>query len=108
VFAGSFTTEPNTLRLGPVSVEIVRSAGIPVQRAGWVVFSLLYYVLGHCIEEQAQAELAPQGGWEAKAHEHDGSDFDQVVTATIGADPADRFAYGLQLLIDGIRAQLAG
>jgi hypothetical protein len=51
---------------------------------------------------------SPEGGWEAKAHEHDGSDFDQVVTATIGADPADRFAYGLQLLIDGIRAQLAG
>lgn len=109
VFAGSFTTEPNTLRLGPISIEIVRLAGIPADRAGWVAFSLLYYVLGHCIEEQAQAELAADGGWDAKALgflEHDGSDFDQAITATIAADPAERFAYGLQLLIDGIRSQL--
>jgi TetR/AcrR family tetracycline transcriptional repressor len=111
VFAGSFTTEPNTLRLGPMSVEIVSSAGIPVERAGWVAFSLLYYVLGHCIEEQAQAELAADGGWQAKAAgflQRHGPDFDQAMTATIAADPADRFAYGLQLLIDGIRAQLTG
>jgi TetR/AcrR family transcriptional regulator, tetracycline repressor protein len=109
VFAGSFTTEPNTLRLGPMSIEIVRSAGIPVERAGWVAFSLLYYVLGHCIEEQAQAELTAGGDWKARALgslEPDGSDFDQAMAATIVADPAERFAYGLELLIDGIRSQL--
>jgi TetR/AcrR family tetracycline transcriptional repressor len=109
VFAGSFTTEPNTVRLGPLSVEVVRSSGIPPERAGWVLFSVLYYVLGHCIEEQAQAELAADGGWAARALEfrHDAdSDFDEAMAATITADPAERFAYGLQLLVDGIRAQL--
>jgi hypothetical protein len=28
------------------------------------------------------------------------------MAATIAADPAERFAYGLELLIDGIRSQL--
>jgi TetR/AcrR family transcriptional regulator, tetracycline repressor protein len=110
VVAGTFTAESNTLRTGAMSMEILRSAGVPADRAGWVGFSLGYFVLGHCIEEQAQAELAEQGGWEAKVAElteHDGSYFDQAMTATITADPAERFAYGLQLFIDGIRTQLA-
>jgi TetR/AcrR family transcriptional regulator, tetracycline repressor protein len=108
VVAGTFTTGPNTLRTGAMAVEILRSAGVPADRAGWAGFSLGYYVLGHCIEEQAQAELAEEGGWAAKvagSAEHDGSYFDQAMTATITADPAERFAYGLQLLICGIGTQ---
>jgi TetR/AcrR family tetracycline transcriptional repressor len=110
VVAGTFTAEPNTLRIGAVSVEILRSAGVPADRAGWAGFSLGYFVLGHCIEEQAQAELAEQGGWKAKVAgftEHDGSYFDQAMSATVTADPAERFAYGLQLFTDGIRTQFA-
>lgn len=109
VFAGTFTTKPNTPRIGPIPVEILCSAGVPAERAGWVTFTLLYYVLGYCIEEQAEAELADQGGWAAKASEfaeHDGSEFDRAMTATMTADPAERFTYGLQLVIDGIRSQL--
>jgi hypothetical protein len=56
-----------------------------------------------------QAELPVGGDWKARASgslEHDGSDFARAMTATIAADPAERFAYGLELLIDGIRSQL--
>jgi TetR/AcrR family transcriptional regulator, tetracycline repressor protein len=109
VVAGTFTAGPGTVRAGAMAVEIFRSAGVPAERAGWAGFSLGYYVLGHCIEDQAQAELPEEGGWEAKAgvDEHDGSYFDRAMTATITADPAARFAYGLQLFIAGIRAQCA-
>jgi TetR/AcrR family tetracycline transcriptional repressor len=110
VVAGTFTTEPSTLRLGALTVGLLRSAGLPADRAGWAGFAVGYYVLGHCIEEQAQAELTAEGGWEAKAAEgtvHDGSYFDTAMTATVRADPAARFDYGLRLLIDGIRAQLS-
>jgi TetR/AcrR family transcriptional regulator, tetracycline repressor protein len=109
VMAGSFTTEPNTLRLGALAVDLLRAAGLPAERAGWAGFAVGYYVLGHCIEEQAQVELAAEGGWEAKAAGvtgHDGSYFDQAMTATVRSDPAARFDYGLRLLVDGIRAQL--
>jgi TetR/AcrR family tetracycline transcriptional repressor len=109
ILAGTFIAEPNTMLLGPMAIDILCAAGIPAERAGWVGFAILHYVLGHCIEEQAQAELAADGGWEAKVAdrtEHDGSSFDVAMTATMAADPAERFAYGIQLIIDGIRARL--
>ncbi|HEY1704840.1 MAG TPA: TetR/AcrR family transcriptional regulator C-terminal domain-containing protein [Trebonia sp.] len=110
VVAGTFTVGPGTLRTGAMAVEILRSAGVPAEGAGWAGFALGYYVLGHCIEEQTQAELAGEGGWAAKVAgftERDGSYFDLAMTAAITADPAERFAYGLGLFIDGIRARFA-
>jgi TetR/AcrR family transcriptional regulator, tetracycline repressor protein len=62
-------------------------------------------VLGHTIEEQAQTELAERGDWEPKLAV-DGIENKLAATA-FAADPAERFGYGLQLVIDGIGQQLA-
>jgi hypothetical protein len=62
------------------------------------------------VRPPSRSRLAEQGGREAKVSvtaEHDGSDFDQAMTATIADDLAERLGYGLQLLIDGVRSQLA-
>lgn len=66
----------------------------------------MHYVLGHTIEEQAQAELAEQGAWAAKMAAFSKLSDDLAVTA-FDTDPAERFEYGLQLFLDGVRQQLA-
>ena len=75
------------------------------RRAGWAAFAAFHYVLGHTIEEQAQIELTERGVWEPKLTV-DGIENKLAATA-FTADPAERFGYGLQLFLDGIRQQLA-
>lgn len=107
--AGTFVPEPNTNAAGSAAVAVLCSAGIPVERAGWITFATMYYVLGHAIEEQAQLRLEAQGeDWQARQPDAPQDDplYVQALGSVIAADPAERFAYGLQLLIDGIRQQL--
>jgi AcrR family transcriptional regulator len=105
VMAGTYVAEPNTLLLGNTAVEILQAAGLPPDRAGWTAVATMHYVLGHTIEEQAQIELVKRGAWEPKLVV-DGIENRIAVTA-FAADPAERFTYGLELLLDGIRQQLA-
>src|SRR6185312_14021037 len=92
-------------RDGARVMEILQAAGLPPDRAGWAAFAAFHYVLGHTIEEQAQLELTERGVWEPKLTV-DGIENKLAATA-FTADPAERFGYGLQLFLDGIRQQLA-
>jgi TetR/AcrR family tetracycline transcriptional repressor len=103
--AGTYVAEPNTILLSNLVIEILQAAGLPADRAGWAAFAAFHYVLGHTIEEQAQIELNERGVWEPKLIV-DGIENKLAATA-FTADPAERFGYGLQLLLDGIRQQLA-
>ena len=105
VMAGTYVAEPNTVLLGNMVIEILQAAGLPPDRAGWAAFAAFHYVLGHTIEEQAQIELTERGVWEPKLTV-DGIENKLAATA-FTADPAERFGYGLQLFLDGIRQQLA-
>jgi TetR/AcrR family tetracycline transcriptional repressor len=105
VMAGTYVAEPNTVLLGNRAIEILQAAGLPPDRAGWAVFAAFHFVLGHTIEEQAQLELAGRGAWEPKLTV-DGIENKLAATA-FTADPAERFGYGLELFLDGIRQQLA-
>jgi TetR/AcrR family transcriptional regulator, tetracycline repressor protein len=110
VVAGTYVTGPNTLLVGNVIFEILQGAGFPPERAGWIVFALGYYVLGHTIEEQAQAGLAASRAWKTRLTEMvdrtDNAYIATAVTATFNADPAERFTYGLHAFLDGIRREL--
>lgn len=109
--AGTFVPEPNTNAAGSAAVAVLCAAGVPAERAGWITFAAMYYVLGHTIEEQAQLRLEEQGeDWQARqAHAPDVDPlFARALGAVIAADPAERFAYGLELFIDGVRQQLLG
>jgi TetR/AcrR family tetracycline transcriptional repressor len=90
-------------------VEALCAEGISAERAGWIVFAGMYYVLGHTIEEQAQSRLVGQDDdWRDRADRSPPDDplFARALDSVIDADPADWFAYGLELFIDGIRPQL--
>ena len=102
--SGTYVAEPNTVLLGNRVIEILQAAGLPPDRAGWAAFAAFHFVLGHTIEEQAQLELAGRGAWEPKLTV-DGIKNKLAATA-FTADPAERFGYGLQLFLDGIRQQL--
>ncbi|WP_043625664.1 TetR/AcrR family transcriptional regulator [Nonomuraea candida] len=104
VVAGTHVPEPNTVRGGEHAVRILADAGFPIDRVGWVVFAVLYYVLGHTIEEQAQRAA---GDWERRVATLADEDLTRAVSSTIGADPEERFAYGLELFLDGVRLRLA-
>jgi TetR/AcrR family tetracycline transcriptional repressor len=105
VMAGTYVAEPNTILAGNTAIEILQAAGLPPDQAGWTTVAAMHYVLGHTIEEQAQIELVERGAWEPKLVV-DGVENKLAATA-FAADPAQRFDYGLQLLIDGVRRQLA-
>lgn len=109
VVSGTFVSEPNNNAVGSAAVNALCAAGVPVDRAGWIAFAGMYYVLGHTIEEQAQQQLAHQGDdWQTRETRSPPDDplFARALQSVIAADPADRFAYGLELLINGVRQQL--
>jgi AcrR family transcriptional regulator len=110
LYAGTFVQEPNINAAGSAAVEALCAEGISAERAGWIVFAGMYYVLGHTIEEQAQSRLSERDDWLARADRSplDEPLFARALHSVIVADPADRFAYGLELFIDGIRNQLPG
>lgn len=115
VVAGTYVAESNHRLAGRLSVTILREAGLPLEQAIWATFTLLYYILGHTVEEQAQAELVARGEWAAKKEAYlispaAGDDTTEAVgqafAGAFAADPEVRFGYGLRLFLDGIRAQL--
>ncbi len=103
VVSGTYVVEPNTVRGGDAAMRILTDAGYPVDRAGWVIFAAMYYVLGHTIEEQAQRA---EGDWEQRGASLPDTELHRAMDAVIRADPEDRFAYGLELFLDGVRLRL--
>jgi TetR/AcrR family tetracycline transcriptional repressor len=103
VVAGTYVVEPNTARLGEQTMRILTDAGFPIDRAGWVIFAAMYYVLGHTIEEQAQRAA---GDWEQRGAGLADTEPHRALDGVIRADPEERFAYGLELFLDGVRLRL--
>ncbi|HEY0279436.1 MAG TPA: TetR/AcrR family transcriptional regulator C-terminal domain-containing protein [Solirubrobacterales bacterium] len=106
VFAGTFVSSPNTNAIGVAAVDALVSAGLSAERAGWITYAGMYYVLGHTIEEQAQLRLAGRGeDWSSRAAESPPADptFAEALRSVSTADPADRFTYGFELFLDGVR-----
>jgi TetR/AcrR family transcriptional regulator, tetracycline repressor protein len=109
VVAGTYVAAPNTRAVGTAVISVLCGAGIPAERAGWIAFAGQYYILGHTIEEQALQQLAKRDvDWQAREAEvgHDDPLYAQAFDSVVAADPAERFAYGMELFIDGIRKQL--
>lgn len=103
VVAGTYVVEPNSVRGGEQAVRILTDAGFPLDRAGWVIFAAMYYVLGHTIEEQAQLAA---GDWEQRGADLPDTELHRVMDDVIKADSDERFAYGLELFLDGVRMRL--
>lgn len=109
VVAGTYVAAPNNRALGSAVVAVLCGAGIPVERAGWITFAGMYYILGHTIEEQALRQIAGRDDdWPRRESEtaHDDPVFARALDSVMAADPAERFAYGMRLFIDGVRPHI--
>ncbi len=105
VVAGTYVSAPNTMNVGARAIELLCAVGVPAERAGWITFAVFYYVLGHVIEEQALQRLGPAVDWKTRIAAAEPAIKEPVATAMYAlaaADPAERFRYGMKLLIAGV------
>ncbi|MEV6350874.1 TetR/AcrR family transcriptional regulator C-terminal domain-containing protein [Actinoplanes sp. NPDC051851] len=103
VVAGTYVIEPNTIRAGEQALRILITAGFPADRAAWVMAPVFYYVLGHTIEEQAQHA---EGDWTERNSDEADPALQTAMTSMLSAAPSDRFTFGLNLFLDGLRHRL--
>ena len=116
VYAGTFPTMDNVLRISDHVIARLRAAGADERMAVHTLFTMQYFVIGFTIEEQATMP-PPAGGGNGE-----GVDLKRVAqqltaeqaarypnaAATVmllASDDADaRFRFGLDRLIDGLKA----
>jgi AcrR family transcriptional regulator len=76
--------------------QTAADAGLDPVRAELTADTLLYYILGHTSDEQSRMHLDSAGALPDTASP----------LADTGPSPAARFAFGLELLLDGARTRL--
>ena len=107
-FASRLTT--STIREAFVGAGL--RAGLSGPHAELASHALLYYVLGHTVDEQSRAQMEEAGaltrGPVSPAAEAAGpsADAEHSDADLLDGDPSTRFDFGLDLFIDGIRARL--
>ncbi len=85
-----------------------RRAGLSREHAELASYSLLYYVLGHTVDEQSRAQMESAGALTRGPLTPDAPPHDATADEDLlDGDPAVRFDFGLVLFVDGIRARLA-
>lgn len=104
VFAGTYPVTDNVLAVGNAVIGCLRRAGGNAQLAAWGGFTLLYYVIGFVIEEQA---LVPSDAKLAADMQARYPDLAAVMPDILSPDAEARFAFGLDLQIEGLKAKLA-
>lgn len=113
VFAGTYVVTDNVLRVAESMIGPLREAGASTRMAGWGAFSILYYVLGFVMEEQALDPSAPapvdaagrRGPFEALAAQR----YPHVLAAMedlFDQDFEARFEAGLDLILTGLDVKL--
>lgn len=110
VLAGTYVTGPNHVVIGRAFVDVLLDAGFSTAQAASATLALGHFVIGHTIEEQAKADLVASGAWAAKrqdAAEQIDADASGALGAVFDSDPAERFRYGIETFLDGLRYQLA-
>jgi len=109
LFSAAFFPLPNALAYGEAMIATLGESGLSSRDAAWAADTLTYYVVGHTIEEQLAAAL-PGRGRDATARLADAVDPQRHphMYAALAHIPAphrqEHFDYGLQLIVNGIRA----
>lgn len=109
VVAGTYVAAPNTMTAGGRAIELLCALGFPPDQAGWITFAVFYYVLGHTIEEQAQARLGPGDDWHSRLADAALPVTEPVASAMralVKSDPGERFRFGLEVFLDGVARHL--
>ncbi|MBM3841383.1 MAG: TetR family transcriptional regulator [Verrucomicrobia bacterium] len=103
VFAGTYPLSENVLRVGSLLISSLKQAGADDRVATWGAFTIVYFVIGFVIEEQAL------GGGKENASPEEAHILSGFPLATIAireitaANAAERFAFGLDLQIRALR-----
>lgn len=105
VFAGTYPVSENVLRVGSCFVECLTEAGADNRTASWGAFTVLYFVIGFAIEEQALASREePLTPLEDKTRLIAAYPLAAVATEEITPANADaRFAFGLKLQMAALK-----
>ena len=106
--ASSYASRLTTSRARDSFVAVTQRAGLSRAHAELAGYALLHYVLGHTVDEQSRLQLAEFG---ALTRSPVSPDVTTETPATsdddlLDGDPAVRFDFGLDLLVDGIRRRL--
>lgn len=106
VFAGTYPLSDNVLRVGSLLIGALKQAGADDRTASWGAFTLIYFVIGFVIEEQALGgKKTSSGSEEARVS----AEFPLAVIAMreiAGTNADQRFSFGLDLQIMGLKAAL--
>ncbi|MGH4031265.1 TetR/AcrR family transcriptional regulator [Actinomycetota bacterium Odt1-20B] len=108
VFAGTHSTGGNTLGFAEAVIGTLREAGFGSDDAAQAMLTLVNFTLGHTLEEQAALDADGPADAERLRQAVAESALPHL-TATVpvitGGDFDAQFAFGLRLLINGLRAQ---
>jgi TetR/AcrR family transcriptional regulator, tetracycline repressor protein len=114
LFAGTYPVSENILRTGDVLLKAIRTTGCGPKLSGWATFTLLYYVLGFVIEEQA---VGPSDGDSeisfaalrdrAANHGAEHPTLVEALPAIFDEDFDGRFEFGLDLFLSGLNSVLS-
>lgn len=114
VYAGTYVTSDNVLRVGDALIAPLREAGAGARLACWGAFSVLYFLLGFVMEESGLApEAVPAVELDRRADAFQAAAMARFshLAATreeiFNSDFEARFRFGLELLLDGLAARLA-
>lgn len=110
VFAGTYVVSDNVLRVSEAMLEAFALAGVDVSRASTYSFSVLYYILGFVMEEQA---LGPHSAFDVTSRK---TAFEELAKRSyprnwaaqesiFSTDFDARFSTGLELIIAGVKQQ---
>jgi AcrR family transcriptional regulator len=110
---GTIPTGPNALRISEAMLGIVLSGGVPAQVAAWVLDRLFLYIVADAFEysiwrdEVQDTEAVEQLSSDMRAYFErlPAEQFPNVrryAGELVSGDTADRFEFGLDLLIDGL------
>jgi TetR/AcrR family transcriptional regulator, tetracycline repressor protein len=100
LFSAAFFPLPNAPGYGEAVIAALGESGLSSRDAAWAADTLTYYVVGHTIEEQLAAALPGTGAVDPQRH--------PTMYTALAHIPAphhqEHFDYGLNLIVNGIRA----
>jgi TetR/AcrR family transcriptional regulator, tetracycline repressor protein len=99
VFAGTFVARANVLRVAEATMQALDRADFTGKRAATTVFTMLYFVLGFVIEEQARAELPDGREQELRGQVAGFAAAASLLPELLDPDSDARFAAGLELIL---------
>jgi TetR/AcrR family transcriptional regulator, tetracycline repressor protein len=112
VFAGSRILDDDLITTGEGPLRILVATGLPIEAAHWAMQTVFHFTVGFVIEEQHRDADDPDRvdyTVERREARFDAATYPLTAAATpaMMADAEVQFAFGLQLILDGVAARIA-